>query len=72
MKKDSRMVEELISIEELCRILKLKKSYVYLLTHQKKIPHYKINGQLRFRLSDIELWLKKHFIEDNEINLIDF
>ena len=66
-------VEELIGIEDLCRILKLKKSYIYLLTHEKKIPHYKLHGHLRFRLSEIEDWLKKQFIDvKDEIKMVEF
>ena len=73
MNRVRKEVEELIAIEELCRILKLKKSYVYLLTHEKKIPHYKINGHLRFRVSDIENWLKEHYINaEQKIKIVEF
>ena len=73
MKTEKINVEELICIDDLWKILKLKKSYVYLLTHEKKIPHYKLKGHLRFRLSDIENWLKNQHIEvKNERNLVDF
>lgn len=67
------LIEQLINIDELCQILKLKRSYIYLLTHQKKIPHYKLGGQLRFKLSDIEKWLQDQFVDvKEEINLVDF
>ena len=56
-------VEELIDLEQLCAILKVKKSYVYLLTHERKIPHYKVQGHLRFRLSEIEEWLTEQFVD---------
>ena len=63
MRKGHDIFEELITIEELAQTLCLKKSYIYLLTHQKKIPHYKIQGHLRFRLSEINAWLKKQSIQ---------
>jgi excisionase family DNA binding protein len=73
MKNEKINVEELICIDDLCRILKIKKSYVYLLTHEKKIPHYKLKGHIRFRLSDIEEWLKHQHIDvKNDRNLVDF
>jgi excisionase family DNA binding protein len=73
MSKTNANIEELICIEDLCRILKLKKSYIYLLTHEKKIPHYKLNGHLRFRLSDIEDWIRKQFITTREdVKIVDF
>ena len=66
-------IEQLIDIDDLCTILKLKRSYVYLLTHERKIPHYKLQGHLRFRLSDIEKWLEKQFVNINEeIKIVDF
>jgi len=71
--KTAALVEQLIGIDELCQILKLKRSYIYLHTHQKKIPHYKLGGQLRFKLSDIEQWIGDQFVAvRNDINLVDF
>lgn len=73
MEKSIKIMEELICIEELCKILKLKKSYIYLLTHEKKIPHFKLNGHLRFRLSDIEQWVEKQYVNvSEEIKIVDF
>ena len=65
--------EELIDISDLCQILKLKKSYIYLLTHERKIPHYKVQGHLRFRLSEIDEWIKKQSVKiQKEYNLVDY
>jgi len=73
MTSSNDIIEKLIGIDDLCRILKLKRSYVYLLTHEKKIPHYKLNGHLRFRLSEIEEWLKRQFVNVKEMNkVVDF
>lgn len=51
-------LEKLLTIQNISSLLGVKKSYVYWLTHQKKIPHLKINGHLRFRQSDIDEWLR--------------
>jgi excisionase family DNA binding protein len=64
--------ENMIGIEELCQILQLKRSYIYLLTHQRQIPHYKVKGHLRFRLSEIEEWLSRHSVEEKDVKNIDF
>lgn len=73
MTSSNDIIEELIGIDDLCRILKLKRSYVYLLTHEKKIPHYKFNGHLRFRLSDIDEWIQKHYVKIQEDHkIVDF
>ena len=72
MSLSDKKIEELIGIDELCKILKFKKSYIYLMTHERKIPHYKIKGHLRFRLSDIEKWLDECFRVNVKNNNIDF
>jgi len=50
--------ERLLTVQDICELLKVPKSYVYWLTHSKKIPHLKINGHLRFRQSSIGEWLE--------------
>jgi excisionase family DNA binding protein len=45
--------ERLLTVQDICELFKVPKSYVYWLTHSKKIPHLKINGHLRFRQSSI-------------------
>lgn len=64
--------EKFLDIDEVCQMLKLKKSYIYLLTHEKKIPHYKVNGHLRFRLSDIEEWIRCQFVEAEGNKIVEF
>ena len=49
---------DFLTIDELCALLKLKKHYIYDLTHRRKIPYYKIGRHLRFKLDEIEHWLK--------------
>jgi len=50
---------DLLTLQEVCELLKVTKAYVYSLTHQKRIPHIKMMGHLRFRKSDIEKWLRE-------------
>ena len=61
-------VERLLTIQEICELLRVPKSYVYYLTHNKKIPHFKINGHLRFRHSHIENWLESQEVRSS-VNL---
>ena len=58
-------LERLLTVQEISELLKVPKSYVYWLTHQKKIPHLKIQGHLRFRQSHIEEWLKSQEVRDH-------
>ena len=58
-------IDRLLTIQEISELLKVPKSYVYWLTHQKKIPHLKIQGHLRFRQSYIEEWLNSQEVSDD-------
>ena len=48
---------DILSLEELCKYLKLTKSTIYKLTQRGEIPSSRIGKQLRFRRSRIEEWL---------------
>ncbi len=58
-------IDRLLTAQEVSELLSVKKSYVYWLTHSKKIPHIKIEGLLRFRRSHIEDWLAKMEVRNN-------
>ena len=57
-------LDRLLTIQEICELLKVKKTYIYWLTHQKKIPYIKMQGHLRFRQSDIDDWLISQEVRD--------
>lgn len=50
--------ERLLKVPEVCELLSVSRSYLYWLTSEKKIPHIKMHGHLRFRRSAIEEWLR--------------
>ena len=54
----------LLTIQEVCELLQVKKTYIYWLTHQNKIPHIKIQGILRFRQSAIDEWLESQEVRN--------
>ena len=58
-------IDRLLTVQEISELLKVPKSYVYWLTHQKKIPHLKIQGHLRFRQSHIDEWLNSQEVSDD-------
>ena len=52
-------MEKLLKVDELSMITNLKKSTIYAMINQKRIPVVKLSGRcVRFRLSEIEKWLK--------------
>jgi excisionase family DNA binding protein len=59
-----KAVDRLLSVRELCELLNVPKTYIYWLTHQKKIPFIKMQGHLRFRRSTIDDWLKEQEVRN--------
>ena len=51
-------IDPLLTVKELCDFLKKPRSWVYQMSHRKRIPCIKLQGSLRFRYTDIETWLK--------------
>jgi len=65
-KGDAKIQSRYLTIEELCQMLKLKKSYIYDLTYRKKIPFIKIGRHLRFDLEEVTKWLTANKVEPKE------
>ena len=52
-------VDEVLTINELARYLKLSKSTLYKLAQEGKIPGQKIGRHWRFRKASIDRWLEQ-------------
>ena len=52
-------MEELITLEELSRYLKISKPTLYKMVERGKIPALKIASQWRFKKEDINGWVEK-------------
>ena len=50
--------DQILTIPEVARYLKLSRSKVYLLVTQKKIPYIRIGKNVRIRQSDLETWIE--------------
>ena len=48
-----------LNVKEVATYLALKASTVYSLVEEKKIPHYRIGRQIRFKSSEIDQWMEK-------------
>ena len=64
-------MEKLITVEQLCELLQVKKSCIYKWTHYGFIPHYKLGTLIRFKESEIEKWLEKRRCKGRETRRID-
>jgi excisionase family DNA binding protein len=52
-------MEELLTLKELSKYLKISKPTIYKMVEQGKIPALKIANQWRFKKGDIDSWLEK-------------
>lgn len=59
-------MEDLLTLEELCSLLKVKKQRIYEWVHLGRIPYTKVGRFLRFSRSQINAWL-----ESNTFDIID-
>ena len=56
--EQSEKGEEILSLNEAAKFLKLSKSFLYKMTSQKIIPHYIPGGKrIYFKKSDLEDWI---------------
>ena len=57
-------IERLLTVQDICELLEVPRSYVYRLTHTKRIPYMKIQGHLRFRRAHIDEWLRSQEVRE--------
>jgi len=66
---ENRNREELLTLEELAKYLKISKHTLYKMLEKRKIPAFKVANQWRFKKSDIDKWLET---QRNFIFKLDF
>jgi excisionase family DNA binding protein len=49
--------KKILVVDDICKLLGMKKSTVYSQTHLGKIPHYKVNGRVYFDADEINNWI---------------
>jgi excisionase family DNA binding protein len=53
-------MEQILTIPEVARYLKISKSKIYYLVQRREIPHIKIGRNVRIRENDLVRWLERH------------
>ena len=59
-------MEELLSSKEVCKLLKVSKTWPYKMAKGGRLPYYKLEGVVRFRKSDIEAFLEQSKVKKKE------
>lgn len=60
--KASQVEKRLLSVTEASQLLGMSESFLYKLAESKEIPHLRLGRALRFDISQIDLWLKRHSV----------
>ncbi len=53
------MPDEILTLPEVARLLKVAEKTVYTMAQHKELPAFKVRGQWRFRREDIERWIEE-------------
>lgn len=53
-------LEELLTVDEASRLLKIPALSLYRAVETGKVPHLKLGRRVRFRASDLRAWLDSH------------
>jgi hypothetical protein len=62
--RPTSLLDELMTLDQVCERFGFKESYVRWLRKEEKIPCGRIHGQLRFVRSRLEEWAWKHLAQD--------
>jgi excisionase family DNA binding protein len=63
---------ELMTVDEVVKYLKAKKSTIYDKVHSKSIPFLKNGNSLRFRRKHIDIWLRNPYSPELETYNLNF
>ena len=64
-------MEKLLTVDNLCELLQVKRGLVYKWVHYGYVPHIKIGTILRFRETQIETWISKRGTKGREKYRLD-
>ena len=59
-------MEKLLKVEELSELIQVSPSTIYHWTQANFIPHYKLPKGIRFKITEIEGWLRKKRMSGRE------
>ena len=62
------MPDDVLTLNEIAEYLKVTERTIYRMVADRKIPAFKVGGSWRFRLAEIDEWIKAqtHEVRDDE------
>lgn len=61
-------MKEFLTIDDVCSILSLKKSFIYSLVESGQITYYRIGRLVRFKKQDVDAWMENHRREGTNVD----
>jgi excisionase family DNA binding protein len=58
-----RMADEILTIVEVAKLLKVGEKTVYTMAQKSELPAFKVRGQWRFKRDDIDTWIERQKVE---------
>ena len=62
------MNEEILTIQEVAKLLKVADKTVYTMAQRGDLPAFKVGGLWRFRRQDIDLWINERIGQNSRIS----
>lgn len=69
---DKATDNELMTVEEVAKYLKVKRSFIYDKIQRKQIPYKKVGKFPRFRRKTIDKWMRNPYSPELEMNNSNF
>ncbi|MCX9147725.1 helix-turn-helix domain-containing protein [Erythrobacter sp. WG] len=57
---EGEMIEEILTVREVAKFLKVTERTIYRLATEGQIPSFKVGGSWRFQRSDLIQWMNDH------------
>ena len=70
---EKRQKNDLLRVEEAAAMLGVKASYIYRMSRERKLPHFKSSGGklIYFRREDLEAWMMGTYVApQNEVEVM--
>lgn len=62
----NNMPEKWVSMEEICKHLAASKDTIKKMVRQEGLPAYKLERKWKFKISEVDHWMKQHKIDPSE------
>ncbi len=61
-----KQADRLLTSQDLARVLSIHPKTIYAYVRRRRIPHYKIEANVRFRGTEIAEWLRRRAVGNGE------